>query len=161
MGSNVRDRHSGGGILGARAPGRATAAADSAPSPGQAQFPGGSALAESWQSGFPVYPPLLPARCARSASRTQTVGRLIYGNNDHRVQRQNLVLAWPRPMVLRYRSGEAEPRPESHIRIRDLWLGNDSGRCSDRQNRVEDFHVSQGWPLHCAHQSECPKSRKS
>ena len=47
------------------------------------------------------------------------------------------------------------------VRIRDLWLGNDSGKCSDRQNRVEDFHVSQRWPLHCAHQSECPKSRKS
>ncbi len=37
-------------------------------------------------------------------------------------------------MVLRYHSGEAVPRPESHIRIRDVWLGHDSGTCSDRKS---------------------------
>ncbi len=51
---------------------------------------------------------------------------LIYYHHEHRVQRQNLVLAWPLPLLLRYRSGGAERRPESHIRIRDVWLGNDS-----------------------------------
>src|SRR6266545_4441707 len=56
-------------------------------------------------------------------------------------------------MVLRYHSGEALPRPESYIRSRDVWLGNDSGPCSDRQNRVDDVLVSQRWPLHCAHQN--------
>ena len=61
------------------------------------------------------------------------MGHLIYSKNEHRVQRQNLVLEWSRPIVLRYRSGKAESRPESHIRIRGLWLGNDSGRCSDRK----------------------------
>ena len=94
------------------------------------------------------------------ASRTQTVGHLLYWNNEHRVQRENLVLEGSRPMVLRYRSGKAEPRPESHIRIRDLWLGSDSGTCSDRQNRMADLLVSQRWLLPCAHQSECPQSRK-
>jgi len=51
-------------------------------------------------------------------------------------------------MVLRYCSGEAVPRPERHLRTGDLWLGNDSGKCSDRQNRVEDLLMAQRWPLH-------------
>ena len=38
---------------------------------------------------------------------------------------------------------EAEPRPGNNVRIRDLWLENDPGRYSDRQNSVEDFLVSQ------------------
>jgi hypothetical protein len=92
---------------------------------------------------------------------THTVGHLIDCINEYRVQWQHLVLAWPRPMVLRYRSSRAVPRPESHFRSSDVWLGNDPGSCSDRQKRVEDFLVSQRWPLHCAHQSECPNSRTS
>src|SRR6266498_6025418 len=89
------------------------------------------------------------------AGLARTVTHLIYCANEHRVQRQDLVLAGSCPMVLRYRSSEAEPRSKSRSWIRDLWLGNDSGKYSDRQNRVEDCLISQRWSLHCAHQSEC------
>ena len=106
----------------------------------------------------PAHLPVPRRALARSAARA--IGHLIYCDNEHRVQRQNLVLEGPGSMVLRYRSGEAQPRPASHIKARDLWLGNDPSGCSDRQNRVEDFLVSQRWPLHCTHQSERPKSKK-
>src|SRR6185436_19996160 len=69
--------------------------------------------------------PLSPYVYLRQGTRTDTVGHLIYRNSEHRVQRQNLVLAWPCPVVLRYCSGEAVPRPKRHIKARDLWLGND------------------------------------
>ena len=48
------------------------------------------------------------------------------------VQRQNLVLKRTRPLVLHYRSGGAEQRPERHIRLRDLRVGSDFSQCSDR-----------------------------
>jgi len=93
--------------------------------------------------------------------RKRTPGHLIYCTNEHRIQRQDLVLEGTRPMVLRYCSGGAEPRPESDIRNRDLWLGSDSSACSNRQNRVADFLVSQRRTLPCAHQGKCSKSRKT
>ncbi len=46
-------------------------------------------------------------------------------------------------MVLRYRAGEAEPRSEIRSGIRNVWLGNGPGKCSDRQNRMDDFLVPQ------------------
>src|SRR5215216_1410179 len=91
----------------------------------------------------------------------QTVGRLIYCANGHRVQWQDLVLERSRPMVLRYHSGRAVSRLECHIRTRNVWLGGDSGTCADWRNGMEDIIVSQRWPLPGSHQSECPKKRKS
>jgi hypothetical protein len=110
----------------------------------------------------PFFALAVRALCARfSPAAERRVGHLIYCPNEDRIQRQDLVLEGPRPLVLRDRSRQAEPRPESDIRIRDLWLGRDSGSGAHRQNRVEDFLVSQRRPLPCAHQSECPKSGKS
>jgi hypothetical protein len=97
----------------------------------------------------------------QGAAQTQAVERLIYFMNAHRVRRQDLVLAWPCALVLRYRSGQAVQRPERDLRVCDVWLGNDPGKGSDRENGVGHIAISKGWQLHCAYQSQCPKSRKS
>src|SRR5690606_29141249 len=91
-------------------------------------------------------------------AQTVTDFRMERCAHDNGVHRRDFVLEGARPVVLRYRSRGAEPRFESDIRIRNVWLGSDSSTCSDRQYRVADLLVSEGRPLPCAHQSERSKS---
>jgi hypothetical protein len=75
--------------------------------------------------------------------RERLCKHLIYFADDYRVYRQDFLLERTRPVVLRDRASRAEPRHQSYIWIRDVWLGRDSSPCAGRQNRVADVIVPQ------------------